>query len=86
MKFIDEAVLGSPSQIVFVVCVDKMCQSSGAGLPVPDNKPGGFCGRKATLKQKRNVCQTEFRGCVNVDVAVLGSPRSLTVLADVQQH
>ena len=39
------------------------------GLPVP-NSLYGLCGRKATL----NSGCPEFRSCVKVEVAVLGSP------------
>ena len=41
------------------------------GLPVR-NKPDGFYGRKATLKQARG--HNYLRSCVIVEVAVLGSP------------
>ena len=46
-------------------------------LPVP-NKPGGFCGRKATLNLN----------CVEVEVAVLSSPSPIVhmVSVDVKQH
>ena len=57
-------VLGSPSLIVRTVSVgvkqhtelraQELCKSRDGrpGLPVP-NKPDGFCGRKATLKQTK---------------------------------
>ena len=56
---------------------------SWAPLPVP-NSPCGLCGRKATL----NCSITEFRSCVNVEVAVLGSPSLIVLIVsvDVKQH
>ena len=49
--------------------VQELCESRGGrpGLPVP-NSPYGLCGRKATLD-----LNSEFRSCVKVEVAVLGS-------------
>ena len=53
------------------------------GLPVP-NSLCGLYGRKATL----NSGCPEFRSCVKVEVAVLGSPflTVLVVSVDVKQH
>ena len=64
----------------------ELCESrcGRPGLPVP-NKPYGLCGRKATLKLG---VSSDFRSCVKVEVAALGS-RSLTgllVSVDVKQH
>ena len=53
------------------------------GFPVP-NSPYGLCGRKAAL----NCSISELRGCVNLEVAVLGSACLivLTVSVDIKQH
>ena len=63
------------------------------GLKTPElsesrgRRPGlpGLCGRKATL----NVL-SEHRGCVNIEVAVLGSSSvivsTVSVSVDVKQH
>ena len=61
----------------------ELCASRGgrAGLPVP-NSPYGLCGRKATLNKH---CLIELRGCVKVEVDILGS-LSLTVSVDVKQQ
>ena len=67
-------------------------QSSGTGrngrpgLPVP-NRPDGFCGLKATLKQN-NYTLSHLRSCVRVAVAVLGilSPTVFMFSVDVKQH
>ena len=96
------AFLGSPSLIliVLVVFVDsvkqhskkkgvwfrahELCESRGGrpGLPVPDS-PYSVCGRKATLN-----CQgrSEHWSCVEVEMAVLGSPSLIisTVFVDVK--
>ena len=65
----------------------ELCESRGGrpGIPFP-NKPYGFCGHKATLKQMAN--HPELRNCVKVEVAVLGSPSliSLMVSMDVKHH
>ena len=46
--------------------------------------PYGLCGRKTAL----NVLVSELRSCVNVEVAVLGSPTLIvrTASVDVKQH
>ena len=51
----------------------ELCESRHGrlGLPVP-NTPYGLCGLKATLTL--NLCHTEIRSCVKVEVAVLGPP------------
>ena len=50
----------------------ELCESRGG-------RPGGLCGYKVTLNLTPSV--SEFRSCVKVEVAVLGSP-SLIVLVD----
>ena len=52
--------------------VQDLCESCGGrpGLPVP-NSPYGLCGRKAILNL--NSKRQEFRICVKVEVAVVGS-------------
>ena len=63
------------------------------GSPVP-NKPYGFCGRKATLNSGEKkysaalfCSHSELRSCVNVEVAVLGSPSLIVMVSvDVKQH
>ena len=54
-------------------------------FPVPKSLCG-LCGRKATLNLNRGV--SEFRSCVKVEVAVLGSPslKVFVVSVDVKQH
>ena len=48
--------------------------------------PYGLCGRKATLNL--NLCHTDIRSCVKVEVDVPGSPslKVLMVCVDVKQH
>ena len=46
------------------------CQGDRPGLTVPNN-PYGVYGHKATWNS--NLCHTELRSCVKVEVAVLGS-------------
>ena len=96
------AVLGSLSLIVLntvsvdvkqhgtgtphsVLRVKELCESGGGrpGLPVPNN-PYCFCGCKVTL----NCSISEFRSCMKVEVAVLGSPPLTvrTVSVDVKQR
>ena len=62
-----------------------------AEVAIPDsqslpNKPGGLCGRKATLKRKCYFA--ELMSCVKVEVAVLGSPSLIVLMVsmDVKQH
>ena len=62
-----------------------LCESRGGrpGLPILIN-PYGLSGRKATL----NVLVSELRNCLNVEVAVLGSPTLIvrTASEDARQH
>ena len=71
--------------ILLSVRAQELCESLGGhpGLPVP-NSSYDLCGCKVTL----NHWHSEFRSCVKVEVAVLGSPSliSLMVSVDVKQH
>ena len=73
---------------MFIYRAQGLCDSQGAprpGLPVP-NSTHGPSGRKATVDL--NLCHTELRIHVKIEVAVLDSP-SLTALmvpVDVKQH
>ena len=64
--------------------VQELCESQGGrpGLPVLDTSYG-FCGRIATLKK-----MTELRSGVEVELAVLGSPSLISLMASVgvEQH
>ena len=66
--------------------VQELCESWGGhpGLPVP-KKPHGYCGCKATVKQ---WLATEFRSCVKIEVAILGSPSLISLVdsVDVKQQ
>ena len=63
----------------------ELCECGGGrpGLPV-SNKPYGFCGRQAALNHSVNRWKcTELRSCVNVEVAVLGSPSLISLMVSV---
>ena len=83
----DHGYSQTPVQSVYRVRAQELCGCRGGppGLPVP-NKPGGFCGRKATLKQ--NCTESELRSCVKIEGAVLGSLSLIVhkVYMDVKQH
>ena len=70
-----------------VQVTQELCESGGGRpeLPVP-NITYGLCGRKAALNL--NLCHTELRSCVKVEVAVLGSPSLIffMVSVDVKRH
>ena len=100
---VEVAVLSSPSLIVRTVSAgvkrhlkkqqqhilraQELCESGGGrpGLPDP-NSPYGLCGSKATTELE--LRHSEFRSCVKVEVAALGSPSLiiLTVSVDLKQH
>ena len=65
--------------------VQELCERRGGRprLPVP-NSPYGPCGHKTTLNEEF----AEFRSCVKVEVAVLGSPFLIVLMVsvDVKQH
>ena len=69
-----------------MVRAQELCDSRGGrpGLPVL-NSPYGLCGCKATLNFN---LRTEFRSCVTVEVAVLGSPSLIVLMVsvNVKQH
>ena len=70
----------------FIVRGQELCETRGGrpGFPVP-NGLYRHCKHKATLNSKT---QSEFRSCVEVEVAVLGSPSLIvrTVSVDVNLH
>ena len=60
--FVNQCLEFGPTRLdlsQFHVCnrAQELCEGRGghSGLPDP-NKPDGFCGRRATLKQQQNVC------------------------------
>ena len=60
----------------------ELCESRGGRpeLPVP-NSPYGLCGRKATLNLNlRYQAELCIWSCVNVEVAVLGSPSPIVLI------
>ena len=67
--------------------MQELCQSRGGrlGFLVPDSFHG-FCGGKSTFEEKNR--SSEFKGCVKVEVAVLGSLSLIVfmVSVDVNQH
>ena len=53
-------------------CFSSESRGGRPGLSVP-NSPYGLCGRKATIEKKKKPICSEFRSCVNAEVAVVGS-------------
>ena len=84
MKVIDEAVLGSPSLTVLMVCVwtncvraQELCEGRGGRpvFPVP-NSPYGLCGQNVS----------ELTSCVKIiDEAVVCSPSLIVLIVSVDK-
>ena len=67
--------------------VQALCESRDGRPRLPVlNSPHGLCRREATLSL--NLCHSELRSCVKVEVAVLGSPSLIVPMdsVDVKQR
>ena len=79
---------GRNARLEKVKCIkaQELCESRGGrpGPPAP-NSAYGLRGRKATLKK---FSSPEFRSCVKIVVAILGSPSLIVIMVsvDVKRH